>query len=330
MQTNDRKVLTYAKDYVFIVLGLAFYAFGFSAFIIPEKVVTGGVVGIASLTHFAFGWDLAITNYAINIILLAIAFKTVGKQFVIRTIFGATVASLFLFIALPLFPKPLVEQQPFMNVIIGAAFCGIGLGMCFAHNGSSAGTDIIAAMVAKHSNVSFGRMMLYCDMVIISSSYLVFHQIDNVVYGFVFLVVNAFMADYVINNNRQAVQFFIVSDKWEDIANAINNDAHRGCTLIHGTGWYTKQDVKMLFVVTRKMESVNVFRIVKAIDPGAFIIHSNCSGAYGFGFDEVKVRLNKYKPKINDECMTPEQMFADVYKKKLQQQEKQDQINPES
>ena len=313
MSNSISKIANHARDYFFIIFGLTLYTFGLSAFIIPNHVVTGGVVGLATLTHFAFNWNVAFVNYSINIALLFAAFHTVGKQFVLRTIFGATMSSALLYFFVPLFDAPVVNEQPFMCVIIGAVLCGMGVGIVFSHNGSSAGTDILAAMVAKYTNISFGRMMLYCDVIITSSSYFIFHQIDIIVYGLVFMVIFSFTADWIINNNRQAVQFMIISERWEDIANAINNDANRGCTLVHGTGWYTKQDVKMLFVVARRYESVNIFRITKAIDPNAFITQTNVNGAYGVGFDEVKVRLKKYKPQISDECMTPEDMLKQAY-----------------
>ena len=289
----SQKLLMQSKDYVMIVLGLVFYAIGFTAFILPEKVVTGGVVGLASLFRYAFNWNVGIVNYTINILLLVIAFRTVGKQFVIRTVFGATVASLLIILMDPWSYTPLVQQQPFMNIIIGAALCGLGLGITFSHNGSSGGTDIIAAMVTKHTNVSFGRMMLYCDMCIISSSYLIFHSPDKIVYGLVFMLVDSVVADMVINNSRQAVQYMIFSDKWKQIADAITNEAHRGCTVLDGTGWYTKKPVKVIMVMCRKLESVNIARIIKAVDDKAFITKTNVNGVYGYGFDEMKVRLSK-------------------------------------
>ena len=301
MTEINKKLLKQAQDYVMIFLGLASYAFGFTAFILPEKVVTGGVTGVASLLFFGLGWNVAVTYFIINVILLAIAFRTVGKQFVIRTIIGASAATLLIGFMEPLFTEPIVAQQPFMNVIIGAIFCGVGIGTVFVHNGSSAGTDIVAAMVTKYTNISFGRMMLYMDLFIISSSYIIFQSIDKIVYGLIFMIINSFVADMVINNNRQAVQFMIFSEKWEDIANAINNEAHRGCTLLHGTGWYTKRDVKILLVMCSKMESVHIFRIIKAVDDQALISQSNMNGVYGLGFDEVKVRMHKYKPKMADE-----------------------------
>lgn len=301
---TTQQLLKGLKDYMFIVLGLMSYAFGFCAFVLPEKVVTGGVTGITALLNFGFGWNVAITFYAINLALLAIAFKSVGKQFVIRTIFGATVASLMIGLFTPLTHSPIVDNEPFMNMIIGACFCGMGVGTVFVHNGSSAGTDIIAAMVTKHTTISFGRMMFYMDLVIISSSYFLFHSMDKIVYGLIFMIINSFVADMMINSNRQAVQFLIFSKKWEDIANAINNEANRGCTLLHGTGWYTKRDVKILLVMCRKYESVHVMRIIKAIDDDALISQANVNAIYGQGFDEMKVRLHKFKPQERDESMT--------------------------
>ena len=295
MTEQTRKILNTAKDYVMITLGLFCYAFGFTAFILPEKIVIGSVTGLSSLIHFAVGWNVAVTYYAINIILLAIAFRSVGKQFVLRTIIGATISTIFIGVLQPMFPTPIVEQQTFMNVILGAVLCGLGLGTVFTHNGSTGGTDIIAAMVAKYSTVSFGRTMMYCDVLIICSSWLLFHSIDKIVYGLIFMVIYSVAADRVINNTRQSVQFQIISKKWKEIADNIIQEAHRGCTVLEGTGWYTKTDVKILLVMCRKHESVHIFRIIKETDREAIITQSNVNGVYGFGFDELKVRVHNKK-----------------------------------
>ena len=258
-------------------------------------------MGLGSIVYFLTGIPVAITSYGCNLALLAIAYKVVGKQFVIRTIFGATVINLFIGILQPMFPEPLIAQQTFMNIIIGAMMCGVGIGLAFTHNGSTGGTDIIAAMVSKHSNVSIGRMMIYCDFIIISSSFLIFHQIDNVVYGLVVTFLASFMADQIINTTRQAVQFTIISSHWEKIADAINNEARRGCTVLEGMGWYSKHPVKVLLVMCRKIESVTIFRIVKSIDKDAFITQANVNGVYGQGFDMVKLKMKDGKLAENGE-----------------------------
>ena len=279
-----------AKDYIFITIGMAAFAFGFTGFILPEKVIMGGLAGIGSLVYFTTGIPVAVTQYVCNLILLGFAYRIVGKQFVLGTIYGATMISVFIGIFQPMFTHPMTSE-PFMNIVIGSLICGFGLGFTFVHNGSSGGTDIVAAMVNKHTNVSIGRMMLYTDVFIISSSYFLFHQLDKVVFGFVVLLLASYTADMVINTNRQAVQFTIFSPKWREIATAINNHARRGCTMLTGMGWYSKQEVKVLLVMCRKIESVTIFRIIKSIDRNAFVTQANVNGVYGKGFDEVKVKM---------------------------------------
>lgn len=284
------KIWRSMRDYLIITLGMAIYAFGFCAFILPEKVVIGGVTGLSTIIYLLLGVPVAISQYGLNLILLALAYRIVGKNFVVNTIFGTTMISIFIGIFQPMFPEP-ITTEPFMNVVLGGLMAGFGIGLAFVHNGSSGGTDIIAAMVSKYTNVSFGRTMLYVDIFIISSSYFITQRIDLVVCGYVVLMLSSYTADMVINTNRQAVQFTIFSTKWQEIATAINNEAHRGCTVLTGMGWYSKQEMKVLLVMCRKIESVTISRIVKSIDGNAFITQANVNGVYGKGFDELKVRM---------------------------------------
>ena len=286
----DRKKLWHStKDYFMIVLGTAIYAFSFAAFIVPQKIVIGGVAGISTILFFTLNVPIAVANYGLNLILLAIAYKVVGRNFVVGTIFGATCISVLMGITLPLCGD-IFHLDPFLSCVIGGILAGTGIGICFVHGGSTGGTDIVAAMVSKHTNVTIGRMMIYVDMCIISSSFLLFHNIDKIVYGFIILIITAYLTDMVINTNRQAVQFIIFSRKWQAIADAITHDANRGCTVLDGRGWYSKQEVKLLLVMCRKIESVTIFRIIKSIDEKAFITQSNVNGVYGEGFEKLKLK----------------------------------------
>lgn len=290
MTINNLNLWRTSRDYFFITLGMALYALGFCGFILPQKVVIGGLAGIGTIVYLTLGVPVAITQYALNLLLLAIAYKVVGKKFVLGTIYGATMISVFVGIFQPLFADGFTNE-PFMNIVIGGIMAGMGVGIAFTHNGSSGGTDIVAAMVNKHTNVSIGRTMIYTDVFIISSSYFLFHQIDKVVCGLVVLVLSSYCADMIVNTNRQAVQFTIFSKKWQEIATAINNEAKRGCTVLTGMGWYSKQEVKVLLVMCRKIESVTISRIIKSIDSDAFITQANVNGVYGQGFDELKVKM---------------------------------------
>ncbi|MCM1449461.1 MAG: YitT family protein [Clostridiales bacterium] len=305
------KVWLSAKDYVLIFIGLSMYAFAFSAFIAPENVVIGGMAGIGQLIYFLtekifnYGVPIAVSIYALNALLLLIAFKTVSKTFVVRTIFGVTVIAVMIGLLQPLFSSPIVQQETFMNVIIGGVLAGLGIGIAFTHNGSSGGVDIIAAMVAKHSNISIGRTMQICDFCIVTSSLLLpraeGEAIASPVYGYIVLLIVPFMADMMINSNRQSVQFTIFSHYWEEIATAVNNSAHRGCTVLTGMGWYSKKEVKVLLVICRKYEAMTVFRIIRSIDGDAFITQANVNGVYGKGFDELKLKMKSPSKHVSEQ-----------------------------
>lgn len=300
-------LFTNLKDYLFIILGLILYGIGFTAFILPHEIVIGGLSGVGTLVYFASNGfiPVAVTQYACNLILLAFAYKIVGKTFVLRTIFGATVISLAIGVFETIFMSlehPLIQDIS-MSAILGAIICGVGIGLCFVHNGSSGGTDIVAAMVSKVSNVSIGRTMIFTDMlIVVCSIFLPFEgtiqeriteRVPIIVYGWVISFLVAYMTDMIINTNRQATQFIIFSSKWDEIADRINEEAHRGVTVLDGEGWYTKHPVKVLMVWCRKIESVTIFRIVKSIDENAFITQANVNGVYGKGFDTMKVKMKK-------------------------------------
>lgn len=307
--TRVNKLMTNIKDYIIIVFGLMLYGVGFTAFILPHEIVIGGLSGVGTLVYFGTNGavSVAVTQYVCNLILLAIAFKLVGKTFVWRTIFGATVISLSIGFFESFFMSlghPLIADIS-MSAILGAILCGLGIGIVFVHNGSSGGTDIVAAMVSKVSNVSIGRTMIFTDMLIVTCSIFLPYEGDIqsridarvplIVYGWVVTFIIAYMTDMVINTNRQAAQFIIFSKKWAEIADSINFEAHRGVTVLDGEGWYSKQSVKVLMVWCRKIESVTIFRIVKGIDENAFITQASVNGVYGKGFDTMRVKMKKSK-----------------------------------
>ncbi len=306
MTLKRNKLWVSARDYLFIIIGLALYAFGFSAFILPQKVVMGGMAGLGSVVFFAtqrlaengsFPWAIpvGVTMYVMNFILLALAFRIVARTFVIRTLFGMTVLSFLIYLFQPMFGNlHILPDDHLLNLILGSSIMGIGIGTVFIHNGSSGGTDIVAAMVSKVSNVTIGRTMMICDCVIVGSAYFVLsYSLGEIVYGLLVTVLTGYMCDLVINSDRQAVQFTIFSKKWEEIARAINVEANRGCTAFNGMGCYSGQQVKMLLVMCRRIEAVSIYRIIKSIDEDAFITQSNVNGVYGRGFDQIKVKSKK-------------------------------------
>lgn len=279
------------KDFMFIVLGILLYAIGYTAFILPERVVMGGVAGLSALIYYATNIPAGISIFVLNITLLVIAFSALTKQFVVRTIIGVLLLSLFIGTLQPFFQAyPIITagEDKFMHVLIGGMLGGAGLGIVFSHNGSTGGTDIITVLLTKHFNLSFGRAMQFIDCTIICSSYLLFHSMETIVYGVVFTLVASFVCDFVVNGSRQTVQFLIISKNYKEIADTINRRVNRGVTVIEGKGWYSKENVEMLVVLSRKYESQDIFAVIKQIDPQAVVSQTFCHGVFGEGFDKIK------------------------------------------
>ena len=275
-------------DYLLITIGLVIYAFGWTAFILSNQIVTGGVTGVCALIFFSTGLPVSVSYISINLVLLVIAFKVLGAKYLIKTVFGVIGLSLFLSLFQTIFTEPILKGEPAMAIVIGGILCGAGLGLIFSANGSSGGTDIIATIVNKYKNISIGRALIFCDFLIIGSSYFLFHSVDKIVFSFVEMLVCNYVLDMVLNGNRQSVQFFIFSPKYDEICERIIADIGRGCTILDGTGGYSHKSVKVVVVLAKKSESIAILRLVKQIDNKAFISQSPVRGVYGEGFDPIK------------------------------------------
>jgi len=278
------------REYIFIAFGLFLYAGAWKAFLLPHKITGGGATGVGALVYYATGIPISITYFSINAVLLLIAIRTIGLKFSLRTIYGVAIMTFFFSVLPQAVQGTFVgKDDNFMACVIGGLLSGVGIGIVFLANGSSGGTDIIAKVVNKYRNITLGRILLYCDVLIICSSYfLKFGSIERIVYGLTAMAITTIAVDMVINGVRQSVQFFIFSKEYEKIATRINIDVHRGVTILDGMGWYSKEPVKVITVVARKNESIKIFRIVKDIDPNAFISQSSAIGVYGEGFDIIK------------------------------------------
>lgn len=328
------RLMTNVKDYVVIVLALFIYALGFCAFILPHGIVIGGMAGLGTLVSFATHGliPVAVTMYTVNITLIIMGYRLLGREFTIRTIFGASVASLAVGLMEGYFSThPALIQDTAMSVVLGGILCGMGIGTTYIHNGTSGGSDIIAAMVTKVSNVSIGRMLMAVDMTIVALTFfLPFNGtveqrvqacLPKIIYGWVTIFIYSYIADMLVNTNRQATQFIIFSRKWRQIADHINTEAHRGVTVMDGIGWYTKADVKVLMVWCRKIESVTIFRIIKMIDEDAFITQTNCNGVYGKGFDKMKIKLRKSHEEGKTPVNSPDKVTATNTIRRAQEEE---------
>jgi uncharacterized membrane-anchored protein YitT (DUF2179 family) len=288
------------KDYVAITIGIMCYALGWAAFLLPYQISTGGVTGISALIYYVTGIEIQVSYFVINAIFMVFALRILGLKFCIKTLYAIPALTFFLWLFQVLLkddagnlPLLLGPGQEFMALVIGACMTGFGIGFVFIYNGSTGGTDILAWIINKYKDVSLGRLIMYGDIIIISSCYLVFHDWKRVLFGFCVLFIMSVVIDYVVNSNRQSVQFLIFSRKHEEIAETITKELRRGVTLLDGTGWYSKQSIKVVVILAKKNQANEIFRLVRDIDENAFISQSNVVGVYGEGFDKLKVKKKK-------------------------------------
>ena len=294
------------KDYLSITLALILYSFGFTFFLMPYEIVTGGVAGIAAIVYYATGFPNSYTYFLINAALLGMALKILGVKFLMKTIFATLMLSFLLWFMKEIAPvdengqmvKILGEGQDFMSLMIGCLMTGSALGLTFLFNGSTGGTDIIAASINKYRDISLGTILIFVDFIIIGSCLFVpqfgtfLQRMTMVTFGFCTMIIENFMLDYIMNRQRQSVQFMIFSKHHEDIARAISEQTDHTMTILDGSGWYSGKEMKVIVLLAKKSESVMIFRIIKMIDPKAFVSQSAVIGVYGEGFDKIKIKVN--------------------------------------
>lgn len=293
------KIAVAIKDYLIITVGILLYTVGWSIFIIPNQLVGGGVTGISAIIQYCTGFPISYSYFLINIVLLVIALKVLGKGFGAKTVYAVLIASVSYKIwdalLAPEFIQTLaVDNGKMMCVVIGGLVSGLGCSLAISHGGSTGGTDIVALMINKFYNVSTGTVIIALDVIIIACTLLVPSEgswgsrLADVMYGYICSGMFSLSLDFFLTGHRQSVQISIFSEKYAEIADKISTDGNRGVSVIDAQGWYTKQSKKMLFVVVRKTEKNAVLSMIKAIDPKAFISVGSVNGVYGEGFEMIK------------------------------------------
>ena len=316
--------LTIVKEWLLVTLGILIYTTGWALFLIPNNLVGGGVSGISSMIQYATNGaiQMGYSYFVLNAILIIAAVIILGMGFGAKTLYAIVLASVALRFLPGLIPTEIIkhlalDNGKLLSVLMGGLMAGIGIGMSISNGGSTGGTDIIALIYTKYHNVSPGKVILFLDFVIILSSLIVpsfvadvdpetglalvdadgkaithlmpiYDKVTTVLYGLILVTVNSYTLDMYISGSQQSMQLFILSRHYDQIADCITQDLHRGVTVLDGKGWYTKQDTKVLMVLTRKTDVNLLLRYIKQIDPNAFLSVSSVNGVYGKGFDTIK------------------------------------------
>lgn len=295
LKIKKGRIWEFLKDFLAINLGMATYALGWAAFLLPYHITTGGMTGMFAILYYLTKFPISGAVLISNAILLIIAFKPLGWKFVGKSAYAAVALSFFLEMGQQMMTSPdgtliqvLGEGQDSMACVLGAILNGLGIGIVFLSGGSTGGWDIIAALVNKYKNISFGRMLLYLDFLVIASCWPIFHNWRMVVFGYVTLAVYTYALDMLINSARQDIQFIIFTNKPNEISQRIITETCHSVTSMNGEGFYSHQEIKVLITIVHKRESVHILRMIKETDPAAFVSQSRAEGVYGNGFNTIK------------------------------------------
>ncbi len=308
--------MTTTKEYILMTLGMALYSFGWICCILPANAAGGGATGLSLLIYHLTGGVISIGTMVliINAILLVIAGFIVGWKFGIKTIYCVVVMSVIMHFLQEWFtigdPNGWVADiitkrdnltlpngtivdlfnlgNRLLSAILGGICSGIGVALCFQQGGSTGGSDIVVMIVNKFYSISYGKFIRYTDSLIISAALFIPDVgIDGVIYGFVMVAVFSYTVDMILSGNQQSSQIFIICKDYKAMADAINNEAKRGATVIDAMGWYSKDNSKVVMCVCRKRDLAMVLKVVRAVDPEAFITIGSVMGVYGKGFDAL-------------------------------------------
>lgn len=292
---SKNQVFDLVKDLIMINLGMAVYDVGWAAFLLPYHITTGGMAGMAAILQYATSFPMQYTILIVNAILLLIAWWQLGLKFALKTAYAVVALSFYLELGQNIMTdeggnliKLLGDDQDSMACVLGAILNGVGIGMVFLSGGSTGGWDIIAALINKFRNISLGRVLLYLDLFVIASCWPLFHDWRMVVFGYVTLVVYTFAIDMLINSSKQDVQFTIYSLKTEELRDMIRTQTGHTATILFGEGGYTHEQIKVLVTIVHKREQVQVLRLIRNLDPDAFVTLHRVEGAFGKGFNIIK------------------------------------------
>lgn len=278
--TNIKMV--YIKNIAMFVCGIILTALAVSTLNLPNKIVGGGVSGVATILSHTVGVEPGLSSIVINVLLLLISLKVLGIKFVIPTFVGSALLSLFIQIFSYL---PPITTDIFLATIFGGVLYGAGIGLAFASGGTTGGTDIVGRLLQKKlPHLPIGTLLLIIDGIVIGVSYLCFKNLELTLYGIIMLVISTFTIDMLIRKLNVSKLAFVVTSKGEEIANMVVTTSPRGCTIINTVGAYTHEKNKMLVCALKDNELPAFQRKVLEIDKGAFIIFSESSQIVGNGF----------------------------------------------
>ena len=293
-----------AWEYLVLTLACFIFAMAWECFMIPNGMSAGGMMGLCTIIQYATG-GLIQAQYSyivINAALIIVAVMAMGIGFGFKTIYCIAVSSLMMGLlgrmdALHAIPGSFfyMEERVLIPIVAGV-FEAAGLGLVLRYGGSTGGTDIIALMINKYYPVSLSMAFLVSDVLICALLLaLPDKNFSDMCYGLEQVVIFSLVVDIVVSGKRSSFQLLVFSEKYEQIADHIIREMDRGVTVLKAQGWYTKSDKNVLLILINQAQLSELSRVIKELDPRAFMSISPTRNVYGEGFEEIKtgVKLKK-------------------------------------
>lgn len=272
--------LTVVIEYLMILLGSAIIAFSFNVFLLPNQVASGGVSGISTILNAVFGWEPAYVQWAFNIPLFIAGVIFLGKQFGLRTLVGTVFLPLVVFLTNHVEPW---THNALLGALFGGIGVGLGLGIVFRGKASTGGTDLAAQIIHKYTGLTLGTCVVLIDGLIVLTAAFVF-DIEKALYALIGLYVTSKTIDFVQIGLGRSKMAMIITNKQEEVRQGILNKIDRGVTKLSAHGGFTDAERPILMVVIDQTEFTKLKQLVKAIDPGAFVVVMDASEVLGEGF----------------------------------------------
>jgi len=277
------------KVYSLILIGTFIMATGFVLFISPYKLAPGGVYGIAIILHHLFGFPIGLSALVMDIPLVILGIRILGPKFGVKTIVGFLSTSMWVtLLEFTYGYEPLVENDALLSAIFGGVLIGIGLGLVFKSRATSGGSDIIAMIFAKYTNLPLGQLMIIVDSAIVLIGLAAFGRWEIPLYSWIVIFISGKVIDVVLQGLDYDKTLFIISEKHEEIRQKILTDINRGGTILKGNGLYSGQDKSVIFTVVSRRELAILKDFIQGVDPNAFLTVINANEILGHGFKPLK------------------------------------------
>jgi len=272
--------------YLKIVIGAALYAAGFQFFLYPNAITTGGVTGVAMIINFLTGFPVGLMTIIINIPLFAFSWKKFGLSFILASLVGTLLSSVFvdLFARIPLE----VTHEPLLGAIYGGIIKGFGLGVVYHTGATTGGVDIPAKFLRrKYQHINFSTFILGMDVVIIVAFAVIFKRYDSAMYAIICMYIASKVIDLVLYGAINSKVCYIITDRSAEIKDGLMNRLHRGVTFLHGKGAWSGEERDVILCVIKQNQIVELKHLVRALDDKAFVIVSDSREVFGQGFSYI-------------------------------------------